>query len=90
MTDETENILAEMNEPDIEIITPVIIDLGKTKPKRIKSLKQGRGPLMDEVIDVLDEVMEELGEELSGKMLVPIVMVYGRKRKKRNRIDLPF
>jgi hypothetical protein len=76
---------------EIQMTTPIIIDLGKTKRKRIKRLKRGQGRLMDEVIDVLDEVAEELGEELDGKTLVPIVMIYQKKDgRKRSRIVLPF
>jgi len=76
---------------DIEMTTPVIIDLGKTRPKRVKRLKKGQGRLMNEVVDVLEEVVEELGDELEGKTLVPIVMIYEKKSgRKRRRIVLPF
>ncbi len=62
------------------------------KRKHVKRLKRGEGKLAEEVLDVLDEVVEELGDELDGGALVPIVMVYERKRKKskRNTIELPF
>lgn len=66
-----------------EVVTPIIIDLGKTKRKRIKRLKRGRGRLMEEVTDVLEEVRASLGEEGADKHLVPIVMVYRRKRRKK-------
>lgn len=88
-----EDIVVEENNEDVEVevITPIIVDLGKTKAKRIKQLKKGRGELMEEVIDVLDEVVEALGDEVNGKSLVPIILVYEKKKKKkRNRIYLPF
>lgn len=66
-----------------EVVTPIIIDLGKKKRKRIKNLKKGRGQLLDEVAEVLQEVRTSLGEEGAGKQLVPVVMVYRQKRRKR-------
>jgi len=80
----------EEEEVELEVVTPVIVDLGKTKRKQVKRLKKGRGRLMNEVLDVLDEVADQLGEELEGKTLVPIVMVYEKKRKKKRTITLPF
>jgi len=90
MNDETVDELEEMEEIGIEVTTPVIIGMGKTKKKHIKRLKKGKGRLMDEVVDVLDEVAEELGDELDGKVLVPIVIVYKEKKKKGSRLRLPF
>lgn len=93
MEEEQEVIVREENdeeEVELEVVTPVIVDLGKTKKKHVKRLKKGRGRLMEEVLDVLDEVAEQLGEELEGKTLVPIVMVYEKKRKKKRKITLPF
>ncbi len=76
-------------EPDV--ITPVVVDLGKVKRKHVKRLKRGEGKLADEVLEVLDEVVEELGDELEGATLVPVVMVYERKPKqKRRTIELPW
>ena len=74
-----------------EVITPVVVDLGKVKRKHVKRLKRGTGRLADEVLDVMDEVVDLLGDELEGATLVPIVMIYEKKPKKRRRtIELPF
>ena len=75
-----------------QIVTPVIVDLGKVRRKHVKRLKRGEGRLADEVMDVLDEVIAELAEEVDGASLVPIVMIYERKPKKSRRrmIELPF
>ncbi len=78
-------------EIEVEVVTPIVVDLGKTKRKHVKRLKRGEGRLMEEVIDVMDEIVEALGEEVDGKTLVPIVIVYKEKGKKsRNTITLPF
>jgi hypothetical protein len=92
MSEEQENLVGEDEEEVIEIeaVTPVIVDLGKAKRKKIKQLKGGDGPLMEEVLDVLDEVANHLGQELEGKTLVPIVMIYEKKGKKKRKITLPF
>jgi len=71
-----------------EVTAPIIVDLGKQRSRRIKRLKKGRGKLWDEVADVLAEIQESLGEEVDGKVLVPVILVYRKKdRKSRN---LPF
>ena len=44
---------------------------------------KGRGKLWVEVDDVIDEVAESLGEELDGKVIVPLVLVYRRKPKRK-------
>ena len=74
--------MSEENQP-VEVVTPIIIDLGKVKRKRIKALKKGRGRLVDEVAEVLEEVRASLGDDGAGKQLVPIVMIYRRKRRKK-------
>ncbi len=74
-----------------DVVTPVVVDLGKVKRKHVKALKRGEGKLADEVLEVLDEVVEELGDELEGATLVPVVMIYERKPKqKRRTIELPW
>jgi hypothetical protein len=83
---------AEGATDELDIVTPVLVDLGKVKRKHVKRLKRSEGRLVAEVFDILDEVVEELGDDLTGATLVPIVMIYERKRKKSRRrtIELPF
>jgi hypothetical protein len=74
-----------------EVTQPIVVDLGKAKKKRIRQLKRGRGPLVLEVQDVVNEVSASLGEEGAGKQLVPIVVLYRRKQRKGYRGGLfPF
>ena len=75
-----------------DVITPVVVDLGKVRRKHVKRLKRGEGKLADEIVDVMDEVVETLGDELADATLVPLVMIYERKPKKSKRrtIELPF
>jgi hypothetical protein len=80
--------------PDVaapQVVTPVVVDLGKVSRKKIKRLKRGSGPLVEEVFDVLDEVVDELADDLVGSTLVPVVLIYERKPKQRRRtLELPF
>lgn len=66
-----------------EVAAPIVIDFGKVRRKQIKELKRGSGKLADEVRQVATEVSERLGAEAEGKEIVPVVVVYRRKRKKR-------
>ncbi len=64
-------------------IGPIVVDLGRTKRKAIKSLKRGRGKLMAEVDEALATVAANLGSEAQGKELIPVVLVYRKRDKKR-------
>ena len=77
---------------ETETITPVVVDMGKVKRKHVKRLKHGTGRLADEVLDVIDEVVDEFGDDLDGATLVPIVIIYEKKRKKSKgrTIRMPF
>lgn len=70
--------------PEVTGIAPIIIDLGKEKKRRIRDLKRGRGRLMAEVAAVLSEVRAGLGDDADGKQLVPVVLIYKKKRKGKN------
>ena len=71
-------------EVEVEVTEPIVIKLGKQRRKRIKQLMKGRGKLMSEVEDIIDEVTEILGEDLEGKTVVPLILVY-RQKDKRSR-----
>jgi len=68
-----------------EMTQPIIIDLGKQKNRTLKSLKKGKGKLWNEVLDVVEEVKDTLGTEADGKVLVPIIMIYREKPKRKRR-----
>jgi len=70
-------------------IAPIVLDLGKKKKKLIKELKRGEGKLMEDVAQAVEEVRANLGTHASGKDLIPVVIVYERKRRARGGL-LPF
>jgi hypothetical protein len=86
---ELEEQVAGPESAPVEITRPIIIDLGKQRPKRIKRLKRGQGRLWDEVLDVCEEVGDQLGGEAEDKILVPIVMIY-RKKPGKNSVSPLF
>ena len=72
-------------------ITPIIMDLGKEKRKRIKDLKRGRGKLMAEIARVMNETQMSLGSDADGRELIPVVLIYKqKKRRKRGGLALPI
>ena len=81
--------MEETLESTTEMTQPVIVDLGAQKPGNLKDLKKGQGKLWDEVLNVIEEVKDMLGEGADGKVIVPVVMIY-RKKMKRRRIDRVF
>ena len=61
---------------------PIVVTLGSQNRKRIRGLKRGRGKLMDEVSNVVDQVRASFGEHAEGKVFIPVVLVYRRKRRR--------
>jgi len=78
----------ESGEQEFEVAEPIIINMGKQRRKRIKRLLSGRGKLWSEVEGVVEEVGTQLGDDLEGKTIVPLILVYRRrpKRKRARRI----
>jgi hypothetical protein len=89
MADETDkDIVVDQRDGQIttyaapEVTAPIIVSLGKKKRRVIKRLKRGKGPAMDEVMDVIDQVQANLGPQAEGKILVPVVVVYRQKQRR--------
>jgi hypothetical protein len=61
------------------------LDLGKTKKKRIKQLREGAGPLVAEIQALVEA---RVGSDTSGDVL-PIVILFERKKKKSKDLGVP-
>lgn len=85
MTDNTAEKSVVVNSAPAEILTPIIVSLGKKKKKAIKRLKRGKGRAMDDVMDVVEQVQVNLGEQAAGKVIVPVVVVYRQKQRRFRR-----
>jgi hypothetical protein len=58
--------------------TPIILDLRRQKPKRVKQLRKGGGPLLDDINGTLAELRESGGLPADA---TPIVVVVREKVK---------
>ena len=77
-----------MTEPQsAESGVPVIMEAGSRSKVSIRQLKKGRGPLMREVNEIVQEVRSTSGQS-SG--VVPVIIVYRQKRRRRNRLRIPL
>ena len=61
---------------------PIIIDLGKKKRKLVRRLRKGRGELMDDVEDCVQELLTA-GAIKEGAQ--PVIMVVREKAASRRR-----
>jgi cellobiose-specific phosphotransferase system component IIA len=66
-----------------QVISPIIVNAGKKRRKVIKSLKRGRGKLMNEVSQVIEEARSGLSGDTEAKEIVPIVVIYQKKSKRK-------
>ena len=61
----------------------MVLDLGKTKRSLIRALKKGEGELMEEVAAAVEAVRSNLGAEVAGKVLTPVVIIYERRPRRK-------
>jgi hypothetical protein len=75
-------------EAPFEVLPIHLVDLGKAKAKDIKALKRGGGKLHQSVVEAIGDIELNLGEDATGKTLLPVVVVVERKRKRRGALQL--
>lgn len=56
--------------------SPLVVDLGRKKAKQIKRLRKGEGPLMDDVLKLLDQLRSD---GRLGAGATPVVLVVKQK-----------
>lgn len=64
---------------------PIILEVGKTKKRNIRDMERGQGKIMADLQEAMVEVTATLGADADAKQLVPVVLVYRRKGKKRKK-----
>jgi hypothetical protein len=69
-------------------VQPIILDAGRRTRRMIKALKRGRGRLMDEVEEVIQEYRARLSTDVENVQLVPLIMLYRTKVQRRSRPGL--
>jgi hypothetical protein len=70
-------------------LTPFVVKMGKVKRRKAKQISRGKGPLLEHVARAVEFAKENLGPAGQEQVLVPIVILYEKKRKKRARLT-PF
>jgi hypothetical protein len=74
----------------VKYATPIVVNLGAQKRKRVKKLKKGQGPLVGEIHEAIQSVLQQLGDDRPSHDYVPIVVLYREKRKKSKLPNLLF
>lgn len=69
---------------------PVVVDLGSRGKKAIRNLKNGTGALMVEVDSAIDHVRSTLPDTEKNKTIIPVVLIYRRKKRRGRMTDLTY
>lgn len=73
------NDISENNE-----IPPIVLDMGKVSRKKIRELKkEGKGELLEDIGEAIEQVRAQLGPELASNSLLPVVLIYEKKPRKK-------
>lgn len=84
-------VLTQARSQETKVTQPIVIDRGKRRRKQISQLKRREGGLWTEVADTVQHVVAQLGDECHGKIVVPVVVIYRKKNKrKRGGLASPF
>jgi hypothetical protein len=78
-----QSVLAQESSSDTPVTRPIVIDRGRMRRKQISRLKRGEGRLWADVADTVRHVVAQLGDESSGKIAVPVVVIYRKKNKRK-------
>jgi hypothetical protein len=66
-----------MSEETLLTTNPIVVDLGNRESRLIRELKKGRGDLLDEVNEIVDEVSERIKPAAEGveRVFVPVIVI---------------
>ncbi|MBI4861526.1 MAG: hypothetical protein HY815_14885 [Candidatus Riflebacteria bacterium] len=68
-------------------LSPILIDLGKKRRRSIKRLRRGKGRLMENISETIEELRE------SGKIAAdarPVIVLVRERRRKGRDVSLPI
>jgi hypothetical protein len=82
MSEKKEHLSKSAHDTTPKTTIPVVIDLGTQKKSDIEKLEKGEGKLMLEVDLAVEHARSRLPEEDRNKIVVPVVMIYRKKRKR--------
>ena len=87
---EKDDVVSSVAEARPRTPPPVIVDLGGKSRKAIKKLKKGRGKLMADVDQAIEEIRSRLPDDHKNGQIVPVLVIYRKKRRRGTRGSLPF
>jgi hypothetical protein len=65
---------------------PIILDVGKQKKRAIKALADGAGgKLSGEIAAAVAQARARLGPEAAGREVIPVIVVYEKRGKRKRR-----
>ena len=79
MSQVNESIETEQEQSTSSLDKAIVLDLGKKKRKLIKQLRKGRGKLLDQVEDHLDELRAADAIDASAQTVIVVVSEKGPK-----------
>jgi hypothetical protein len=62
----------------MKVAPPIVVDLGRARPAKIRQFGTGAGQLADDVEEVMRLVRLDLGPADANRVFVPVVAVYTR------------
>lgn len=72
--------------PEGHMSSPVIIDIGKQRRKRVRQMRKGRGKLFQEIMHAVESLK---AESAVGRDSVPVIVVV-REKPSKNSLSLPL
>lgn len=67
-------------------LPPIVLDMGKVGRKKIRELKkEGKGEMLNDVNEAIEHARAQLGPVLASKSLLPVVLVYEKKPRKKKK-----
>jgi hypothetical protein len=66
-----------MSKDTLLTTNPIVIDLGKRESRLIRELKNGKGDLLEEVNEIVDEVSEQIKPAVAAveRVYIPVIVI---------------
>lgn len=64
-------------------LPPLVVNLGKVKRKTARKLKAGDESVAEQIQESLQQALKDSGQDMEGKVVLPVVLLFERKPKKK-------
>ena len=65
----------------MSVTRPIVVDLGRARDAPIDQLRQGGGPLVEDVEEVMRLIRLRADPDNSNRIFLPVVVIYRRGRR---------